>query len=126
MPIIEAVLLTLFSLLLGHLLTKDSGAADRRRQFRSKLDVLLAQLHDTNSGLIFTFHRETSVTIRDECAKIRGDICWVRRRRLDEAAHQYYCLEDNEEASQDKNGRIYFPGRERVQELLRRIRDCAQ
>ena len=94
----------------------------------------MAQLRDTSDGQVLRFYRDTFITIRDECAKIRSDVVWFSRRRLDEAAHQYYSLEQTEPREDVQQAgkikmtrhRMDFPGRKRVHELLTKMSDYAK
>jgi hypothetical protein len=109
---------TVFGALIGHKVRIFGDARERRRLFCSQVDVCLARLRDTQDGLVTRFQLDTFTTVRDDCAKIRSDVCWLRRRRLDEAARQYYSLP---ESASD-----YFRDKKKTHDLLKKIRAYAK
>ena len=131
---------TVVGLVLGFYLSRWQSAGDRRRTFRGQVGVWLAQLRDTPDAALVAFHTETKILVRDECARIGGDVC-CGGTGLAETAQQYYALSEDDiikdelgkalTARQHMGGPIIspeaeFPGRARMTNLLQKICDYAK
>ena len=120
---------TIFSALIGHKIRLGGDACERRRLFRTRMDVLLARLEDTHD--MFTFYRDTFQSVRDECASIQRDVYWFRRKRLNEAARQYYSMPQVMTRPSGVGNTVIVTGtkppkKERAEELLKQMRDYAK
>lgn len=109
-------------------------ASNRRRNFRTYIEVLIARLRDTQDDDLAEFHHETRGALRDECAKVRVDIS-PRNREIFISAAERYCglstiniVQDPlADAIERRTGQrlatpyAQFPGRAIMEESLREL-----
>ena len=110
---------------------KERDIAQRKLAFVAVADSLYAEVDQTSNGKFTEWCRTSIIKITGECSKIEADIEDPLRKRFTVARDSFCATKppDIEDANNDRlemPSKTYKKGRERMQKLLREIRECVK